>query len=221
MDTRPKPRSDSPTRPASTSAGGRRRSDILRLLRERTSATAVELAEGLDVHPNTVRFHLGILERDGEVLREAQSAGTPGRPEVRYFAPPASEPGPRRADLLAEILLARIASSANPAAEAVDAGYQWGTGEAARAQRRGSSAVDGLIDALRESGFGPTLEDRTQIDLHNCPLREFLSAHGRLVCAVHSGMMTGFLDGAGSSQTVDSLEAFATPTSCRARLRRR
>lgn len=214
-------RSDSPARPATTSARGERRAEVLRLLRERTGASAVELAACLDVHPNTVRFHLGILEQDGDVVRETLPARTPGRPEVRYFAPPASEPGPHRADLLAGILLSRVATASDPAAEAEDAGYQWGSGEAARAAGRDGSAVDGLIDTLDSAGFAPTLTDDADIDLHNCPLREFLGTHGKLVCSVHRGMMTGYLDGAGSSSAVASLEAFATPTSCRAHLRRR
>ncbi|MGC3022423.1 MULTISPECIES: helix-turn-helix transcriptional regulator [unclassified Brevibacterium] len=221
MDTRLGPRGDSLGRPDSTAARGGRRAEILRQLRGRSSATAVELAESLGVHPNTVRFHLGVLERDGDVVRHTRPAHGPGRPEVRYFLTPATDSGPHRADLLARILLSRVASAPDPAGEAEEAGYQWGSGAAAGAGSRADSAVDGLIDTLDAAGFAPARLDGNQIDLHNCPLREFLGTHGSLVCAIHRGMMTGFLEAAQSSNAVESLEPFATPTSCRARLRRR
>lgn len=235
MDTRPRPRGSSPheptptaTRPArgTVAGGGRarrgdRRGEILRHLRERNSATAGELADAMDVHPNTVRFHLAVLEREGDVVRRTAPARSPGRPEIRYSVPPATDADPQRPDLLARILLARIAAAADPVGEAEDAGYQWGQGEVGPAARGDGSAVDGLVDALDSAGFAPALSDGATLELRNCPLREFLSSHGRLVCSVHRGMMTGFLDAAGSSNTVDSLEPFATPTSCRALLRGR
>src|SRR5699024_9285248 len=63
---------------------GDRRAEILRALRAETTATAAELAEALGIHPNTVRFHLGVLESNGDVIREQVPARRPGRPELRF-----------------------------------------------------------------------------------------------------------------------------------------
>lgn len=198
-----------------------RRSEILRTLRERTSASAAELADLLGVHPNTVRFHLGVLESSGTIVRERQMTRTPGRPELRFRLPPTRNSAGLRADLLARILLTRIAAGDDPENEAEDAGCQWGSDEAERAARTESDAVRGLLETLESSGFAPSVKDDAEIDLHNCPLREFLDTHGRLVCAIHKGMMAGFLDAAQAPYAVDSLVPFATATTCRAHLRRR
>lgn len=198
-----------------------RRSEILRALRERTSASAAELADLLGVHPNTVRFHLSVLERSGSVVRAQSTSATPGRPELRFRLPPTQTSVGLRADLLARILLSRIAAGDDPQSEAEEAGRQWGTGEAVRAGRTGTDAVADLLDVLESTGFAPSANDGAAIDLHNCPLREFLDSHGRLVCAVHRGLMTGFLDAAQSPRTVSSLVPFATATTCRAHLQQR
>lgn len=209
--------------PSGTRMSGRRnrRAEIVRGLRERTSASAAELADGLGVHPNTIRFHLAGLERDGEVVRERQSAQAPGRPELRFRLSPAAEPATERADLLARILLSRLAAAENPEAEAEAAGHQWGSAEAQNRTGARTEAVDDLVRMLEESGFAPARRGGSQIDLLSCPLRQFLGTHGRLVCAIHRGMMTGFLDAVGSPNAVESLTPFATATSCSTRLQTR
>lgn len=196
-----------------------RRADILRALRSATTATAAELAEAVGLHPNTVRFHLGVLEGNGDVIREQVPARRPGRPELRFRIVP--NPSPARPDLLARVLLARVASAADPDSEAEEAGRQWGTDEGAAVDGAGETAIDGLIETLESTGFAPVRTAADVIDLHNCPLREFLSTHGQLVCSIHRGLMAGYLDAAQSPSTVDSLEPFSTASSCRTRLRPR
>ena len=219
MDTQARPSAE----PSGTRSPGRRdrRAEIVRRLRERTSASVAELAAGLEVHPNTVRFHLFGLERDGEVVREQQPTQTPGRPALRFRLAPAAEPTTGRADPLAGILLSRIAAAEDPTAEAEAAGRQWGSAEAQSRVGAPTEAVEGLVGMLEEAGFAPTRRGGDQIDLLSCPLRQFLGTHGRLVCAIHRGMMAGFLDAVGSPNTVESRIPFATATSCRTRLRSR
>src|SRR5690625_4829984 len=91
---------------------GDRRAEILRALRAETTATAAELAEALGIHPNTVRFHLGVLESNGDVIREQVPARRPGRPELRFRI--VARPSAAGPDLLARILLERVASAADP-----------------------------------------------------------------------------------------------------------
>lgn len=206
---------------AVSEVGRTRRAEILRVLRERTTATAAELADAVGVHPNTIRFHLRILERSGDVVREQVPSRTPGRPELRFRLSPSHGSTELRADLLARILLNRIAASADSEREAESAGHQWGSGAAATAGASAADAIEGLVDTLEATGFAPTRSEADMIELHNCPLREFLATHGRLVCSIHRGLMSGYLDAAESSSAVESLEPFATAASCRARLRRR
>lgn len=211
-------------RSGSPTSGRRdRRAEIVRRLRESADATVAELAEVLDVHPNTVRFHLTALERSGDVVRVRQTPHTPGRPELRFRLAPAAEPATDRVDLLARILLTRIAEAEDPTTEAEAAGRHWGSAEAERtASAEGhADAVEDLIGMLEESGFAPARRGRDRIDLLSCPLRQFLATHGTLVCSIHRGMMAGFLEGTQSLSTVDSLEPFATATSCRTRLQTR
>jgi predicted ArsR family transcriptional regulator len=207
------------------------------MLRQRTSATVAELADALEVHPNTIRFHLGSLEEAGDVVREKAKSRAPGRPELRYRLTPSDGEADRRADLLARILLARVAEAEDPEAEAEAAGRHWGSsaaadaGEAAgvgesagggkAATESGSGGVEGLIETLESTGFAPVRTEPNAIELFNCPLREFLGAHGRLVCEVHRGLMAGYLDASRSTYSMESLEPFATEASCRARLHTR
>lgn len=216
MDTEAFPTAE----PSGARSSGRRnrRAEIVRALREHTSASVAELAEGLGVHPNTIRFHLSGLEGDGEVVREQRPAYSPGRPELRFRLSPAAEPPTERADLLGRILLSRIAAAEDPTAEAEAAGRQWGSTEAQSRTGAYAEAVDDLVSMLEEAGFAPARRGGNQIDLLNCPLRQFLGTHGRLVCSIHRGMMAGFLDAVGTPSAVESLTPFATATCCRTRL---
>ena len=47
---------------------------------------AVELAERLALHPNSVRYHLDALHRAGLVERRSDVTGRRGRPQLRYRA---------------------------------------------------------------------------------------------------------------------------------------
>src|SRR5699024_10829567 len=85
----------------------------------------------------------------------------------------------------------------------------------------GGTAIEGLIGSLECTGFARVRTEDHVIDLHSCPLREFLSTHGHLVCSIHRGLMAGYLDAAQSPRTVDPLEPFSTASSCRTRLRQR
>ena len=63
------------------------RRDALAVLRAAPGPlTATALAEHLDLHVTTVRFHLDQLERVGLVARESEHSGRPGRPAAAYRA---------------------------------------------------------------------------------------------------------------------------------------
>lgn len=197
-----------------------RRQEICDLLRERGTAMEIaEIAEILDVHANTVRFHLEPLVANGQVERTTATDNRPGRPAQLFAAVRTMDPtGPRNYRLLAEILAAAMA--ADPTLEAVEAGRRWGQHQAGE-RARTTDAVDDLMHALEDLDFAPELrEDDTLpvIGLRHCPFLDLAEDGSDVVCPVHLGLMRGLLEAWGSTITVDRLEAFAQPDLCTAHL---
>lgn len=177
--------------------------------------TVADLAGRLDVHLNTVRFHLRVLEADGQVVRARTRPSAPGRPELTFRIPPTTASGPQRADLLAHVLLDHLGAAEDSRTRAIAAGRHWGRAEARRAVENGEMPMEGLVAMLEVAGFAPAQSSSECLDLHHCPLQEFLGESQRLACAVHEGMMAGYLDEAKSSMAVASLEPFSAPGICR------
>ena len=209
-------------------ARSQRRGAVLRAVRASRSPMSVnELATKLDVHANTVRFHLRSLEQAGDVVRSrADAVSGPGRPSIAYQAVPDRIPGPQRADLLAHILLDDLVSDNDSLHRAREAGKRWGRREASRRQdgREGTDqgeAIEALVELLEKSGFSPSTADAHRpntVDLLHCPLKEFVADQGGAACAVHEGMMRGFLEETRAGISVQSLEPFAEPGLCRTTL---
>jgi predicted ArsR family transcriptional regulator len=87
----------------------------------------VAIAETLDVHPNTVRFHLDTLVRTGRVEQVAPDRKGPGRPALMFRATRRMDTGgPRHYRLLAEILATDLAGNRDAEAKALAAGHAWG-----------------------------------------------------------------------------------------------
>lgn len=70
-----------------TGESSSRRREVLRILRGSADPMSiVAIADVLEVHPNTVRFHLEILLGDGEVEQVEAGRKGPGRPPVMFRA---------------------------------------------------------------------------------------------------------------------------------------
>ncbi len=54
--------------------------------------------------------------------------------------------------------------------------------------------------------------------MHRCPFRELAERYPRVVCSFHAGLIEGALEEIGSPVALGTLEAWATPTTCVARL---
>jgi predicted ArsR family transcriptional regulator len=214
-----------------------RRLDVLNVLRDAAEPLEIaRIAERLAVHPNTVRFHLDRLVRDGlaEPAEHAPAArrGT-GRPATPFRAVrrmPRS--GARRYRMLAEILTRGIAAGPDPSAQAVRAGRAWGRELAARGsgpagdddgRPEADDAVGRLVDLLAALGFAPERgtaagSGADRLGLRNCPFLELAESGGEVVCPVHLGVMQGAMAGWDAPVTVDRLERFAEPDLCVAHL---
>ena len=212
---------------------GRRRADVLDLLRTAHSPVSVrEVAGRTGLHPNTARFHLDALVDAGLATRAARARDAPGRPSMAYRAVEAGAPGRREYRLLAEMLASLVAGVLpEPGEAAVEAGREWGryiTERPAPFQRTDAcGAVQGLAATLQELGFAPEAPQAVtdgadgagyELRLRQCPFREVAEVHQEVVCQLHLGLMQGALDQMRAPVTADRLQPFAEAGLCVAHL---
>ena len=164
--------------------------------------SATELAERLDLHPNTVRPHLDRMKEAGLVEVEPIHRGTVGRPQLRYSLAPGA-PGlgfdPPAHTLLAGLLAALAEQLGGDGLDAANLGRRWGTDATGRRQNsRGCLAA--LVAELDRLGFDPVESElggggaetrRVRVDFLHCPFRELAEAYPELVCSLHRGIVEG------------------------------
>jgi predicted ArsR family transcriptional regulator len=179
----------------------------LELARASAPLATAQIADHLDLHPNTVRPHLERMREVGllEVVTEAR--GAVGRPQHRYsLAPDAPALGfePPAFPVLARMLLRLAASASLPAADAIDAGREQGAVAASHLDRS-MPCQDALIAELTSLGFDPESvadEDGVTIGFTRCPFRELAEANPELVCGLHRGLVEGFLSARGGGEVL-------------------
>lgn len=205
-----------------------RRRLLLDLLRNSAEPRSIlSLAEELDVHANTVRFHLDALVRSGQVEQLLGDTSGPGRPPVLFRATHRMDPaGPTNYQLLAAMLTDHLAtSSSDPAATATELGRAWGphvigasADGTAPAVNRGA-ALARMTDVLTDLGFAPESPGprATTIRLRHCPFLGLVTdqeAHSSVICSLHLGLMQGGLEALRAPVTVDRLDPFVEPDLC-------
>jgi predicted ArsR family transcriptional regulator len=193
---------------------------VLRAL-EGGQSTLAELSAATSLHPNTLREHLEVLEREGLVRRSRATPSGRGRPAWQYSTvPDAVDPLVREyAGLAATLAAALRRHSRHPGRDAVVAGRSWGaelaagaeapTGRGAVARRR---AVVDLLDRLR---FSPRTEPQARtVRLTRCPLLTVAEEYPDVVCGIHRGLVEGALNRWGDTTTQVLLAPFAEPGAC-------
>jgi predicted ArsR family transcriptional regulator len=165
---------------------------VARHLAGRSSASASEVAEGVGVHLNTARKHLGGLVDAAVAERVNVSAGRRGRPIVRYrlsegWAPEGDELLSLSA-LLAAAVLRLDADPAQLRAAALAWGRRW-------ARAAGSQSVEAqLTAALGRLGFQARVLDGHLV-LSACPCPLVAPDRPELVCALADAVIDGVLEG--------------------------
>ncbi|HEX3920919.1 MAG TPA: helix-turn-helix domain-containing protein [Streptosporangiaceae bacterium] len=209
---------------------GRRRAEVLDLLRAAHAPLGVQdVADRVDLHANSARFHLDALVEAGLAARTPRARSTPGRPSMVYQAVDggAAAAGPRHFRLLAEMLTSLVAGMLpDPGQAATQAGREWGrylTEQPAPYQRLSAAeAIVRLTATLEDIGFAPQAPDGeappSVLRLRQCPFREVAEGHQDVVCALHLGLMQGALAQMRAPVTADRLEPFAEPSLCLAHL---
>ncbi len=183
---------------------------------------AHELAERLGLHPNTIRWHLGILADAGIVASRPESRSTPGRPRIVYALLEDTDSGAEESyRLLATILTGALSQLEEGSARAEIAGSAWGRYLVDRPPPHmplsDADATREVVRLLAEQGFRPDGAS-SEIRMHRCPYAEIAPG---IVCAVHLGLISGALGELGSSLDVERLDPFVEPELCIARLRHR
>jgi predicted ArsR family transcriptional regulator len=201
--------------------------------------TVQEIAEELNLHTNSVRFHLSRLLQNG-LLHEGQAdPDGPGRPRMVYSAapppaesaPPAPPPAPAGAppegrgyQFLAEMLAGHLAAtSPDPQAAGSAVGEAWGRYLADRpvpfSRTTEEESIEQITAILDRAGFSPARGDEPyRLELRTCPFRTVADRQPDVVCAVHLGLMRGVLDEMNAPVEVAGLDQFHAPYPCVARL---
>jgi predicted ArsR family transcriptional regulator len=181
----------------------------LELARSAVPLATAEIAESLDLHPNTVRPHLERMRDVGLLDVEVSAKQAIGRPQHLYsIAADAPSLGlePPTFPMLASMLV-RLADRGGLGAEdAHEVGHEQGVADAAR-YRRAPSCLEAIVHRLDALGFDPQVGDAETssdgssavIGFAHCPFRELAEAFPHLVCSLHHGMMAGFVEAMGDA----------------------
>lgn len=170
----------------------------LELARSPIPLATAEIADLLGLHVNTVRPHLERMRDVGLLEVDALTRGTVGRPQHRYSLAadaPALGLEPSPWPLLARTLLAAAAHGGLEGDDLADAGRRQGGADAAR-WPEGTDCLDALVAEQARLGFDPETVDHAQgasMAFAHCPFRELAEEHPNLVCALHNGLVEGFV----------------------------
>jgi predicted ArsR family transcriptional regulator len=183
-----------------------------------------ELAARLELHPNTVRWHLGALADRGVVSSAPVPHRGRGRPRIVYRAEPEPDGGTRdEYRLLATVLSGTLAAADDGAGAAERAGREWGRFLAPRrlplVRTSDEDARRGVTALLEEQGFRPEACAEGVL-MRRCPFHDLAESQPEIVCAVHKGLIDGALEELGSDLHVSRLDVFVEPDVCVARLSR-
>lgn len=214
----------------SGSNGPEGRLEVLRVLGENTRyaiyleiarsprpLATTEVAESLGLHPNTVRPHLERMREVGLLELEAHVRGV-GRPQHRYsLADDAPSLGlePATFPLLARLLVrATRAAGVDPQILA-DVGRDEGRLDAVRSAS--ASCLEGLVDRLDQLGFDPAVvgeDDVATVAFTHCPFGELAAQHPDIVCALHRGMVEGYVEASDGEADIVAFRDVAQRDAC-------
>jgi predicted ArsR family transcriptional regulator len=184
---------------------------FLELARSPVALSTADVAETLDLHPNTVRPHLERMRDIGLLDVEIDNRGTVGRPQHRYsLAADAPSLGlePSAFRLLAKLLAATAATAGVDPELVASVGRQHGRAAALNRQDA-ADCIAALMAELADLGFDPAAAEdgaATSIAFTHCPFSELAEAFPELVCHLHRGIVEGFVERAGGARVA----AFAT-----------
>ncbi len=180
----------------------------LELARSAVPLSTADIAETLDLHPNTVRPHLERMRDAGLLEVDTGGQGQVGRPQHRYsLAPEAPSLGlePSAFRLLARLAVGVAAQAAVPEDTVAAVGRDHGRGLV----ERGRPCAELLEEAMAELGFDPATAadgEVMTVAFTRCPFREVAETFPEVVCHLHRGIVEGVVETAGGAR----VQRFAT-----------
>lgn len=183
----------------------------LELARATMPRSTADVAEALDLHPNTVRPHLERMRDVGLLGVSVDGRGSVGRPQHLYsLAPDAPSLGlePPAFPLMAG-LLANVAATYGPGPDAVasigrEHGRHAGAAQVAGGALGGSEVCVAAVRAeLTDLGFDPVEQTDgavTTIAFTHCPYQQLAEAFPELVCHLHRGVVEGIVEVLGGAR---------------------
>lgn len=195
--------------------GERQRQMILDALRHAPDGLDTnQLAEHVDLHPNTIRWHLGLLADAGLVQATPERRYGRGRPSIVHkLTGEGIARGRDEYRLLATMLTDVVAADGSGEARVYEAGRRWGR----HLQQAEPDAS--LAHLLDQEGFEAE-QHGDEVQMRRCPFYALAEGSPQVICTLHHGIIDGALDEAGSEQTVERLEPFVEPGLCIAHLGR-
>ena len=188
----------------------------LELARAPSPRSTVEVAELLDLHPNTVRPHLERMRELGLLEVRARTSGGVGRPQHLYsLASDAPSLGlePPVYPAIAGMLLALASEAGLSGEDAAEVGRDHGR---TLAGSHPGDALQATLSLMVEWGFDPEPVDAEQswVWFGHCPFSELAEANPELVCSLHRGLIEGLLDARGDEPPVDFHDRTARQPCC-------
>ncbi len=209
----------------------------LELARAPLPLSTSDVADVLDLHPNTVRPHLERMRDVGLLRVDTEARGGVGRPQHLYSLAaeaPALGLEPSPFPTLARMLLTAAADAGLDASDMVTAGRAQGMADAAQwsgspvdtpseasaAESLTTACVDAVEVEQARLGFDPatvTHPGGATIAFAHCPFRDLAEQHPELVCSLHCAMVEGFVDEFGGLEVV-AFHNLAARTPCQVEL---
>jgi predicted ArsR family transcriptional regulator len=173
-----------------------------------------QLAERVDLHPNTIRWHLGRLTDAGLVQATPKRRHGRGRPSIVHrLTGDGIARGRDEYRLLATMLTDVVAADRAGEARAYEAGVRWG-----RHLQRAEPGAS-LAQLLDQEGFAAE-QHGAELEMRRCPFYALAESAPQVICTLHHGIIDGVLDEAGSGGAVERLDPFVEPRLCIAHLSR-
>ncbi|MGH3955377.1 MAG: helix-turn-helix transcriptional regulator [Mycobacterium sp.] len=175
---------------------GQQRDRVLGLLREAPQPVGVQhIADNLQIHITTVRFHLKTLEEQGQIVRRGSSAGQKaGRPQLAYAIAPRLD----YADVVALFAVHLGGTAAERESRAALVGADLAHRVGVARHRASLSAEDLVVETLGELGFTvqSTLMSfgRSTVQICSCPLAEIATTAPEVVRGIQRGLIQEVLD---------------------------
>ena len=179
----------------------------LELARTAKPLTTAEIADTIELHPNTVRPHLDRMREAGLIDVEVGGRGEIGRPQHRYSLvhdAPSLGLEPPVMPMLARLVLSMAERLGADADDAHRVGHDEGV---VRSEpfAAAPSSLEAVVADLDLLGFDPVVsdgpdDDSAVIAFANCPFGDLATTHPELVCSLHHGLLAGFVAGMGDTE---------------------